>query len=96
MCFVNEELCLPLKRGGVMLSINRFIECTCEGETVPEMVMADLSNLRAGERVLLDRVTFPEGVQPYRPRSDFTLGVIQGKNVKEAKEEEKKEEDEDI
>jgi len=67
-----------------MLSINRFITCTCEGETIPEMLLADLSLLEVGQRVTIDRVAFPPGVKPMEVREDFTLGVIRGKSSREA------------
>jgi large subunit ribosomal protein L25 len=81
VCFVNEELCLPLKRGGMLLSINRFIKVTCEGETIPEMLLVDLTGVRNNQKVGIERVTFPKGVQPHEVSEDYVLGVVKGKNV---------------
>ena len=81
VCFVNEELCLPLKRGGMLLSINRFIRVTCEGETIPEMLLVDLTGVRNNQKVGIERVNFPSGVQPHEVKEDYVLGVVKGKNV---------------
>lgn len=81
VCFINEELCLPLKRGGMLLSINRFIRVSCEGETLPEMLLADLTGAKSGQKIGLERVTFPPSVQPHEVQEDFVLGVVKGKNI---------------
>jgi len=81
VCFVNEELCLPLKRGGMLLSINRFIRVSCEGETLPEMLLVDLTGVRNSQKIGLERVKFPANVQPYEVSESFVLGVVKGKNV---------------
>ena len=81
VCFVNEELCLPLKRGGMLLSINRFIRVSCEGETLPEMLLVDLTGVRNNQKIGLERVNFPANVQPYEVSESFVLGVVKGKNV---------------
>jgi large subunit ribosomal protein L25 len=81
VCFVNEELCLPLKRGGMLLSINRFIRVSCEGETLPEMLLVDLTGVRNNQKIGLERVNFPSNVQPYEVSESFVLGVVKGKNV---------------
>ncbi|GAB5032457.1 50s ribosomal protein l25 [Nannochloropsis oceanica] len=81
VCFVNEDLCLPLKRGGMLLSINRFIRVSCEGETLPEMLMVDMTGVRNNQKVGLERVHFPSNVQPYEVSESFVLGVVKGKNV---------------
>ncbi len=81
VCFVNEELCLPLKRGGMLLSINRFIRVACEGETIPEMLLVDLTGIRSNQKIGLERVAFPAGVQPYEVSEQYVLGVVKGKNL---------------
>lgn len=84
VCFINEDQCTPMKRGGMLLSINRFIPVTCEGETIPEMLMADLSNAMSGEKIDLKRVVFPPGVTPHKIPPQFFLGVVKGKNAVDA------------
>lgn len=81
ICFVNEELCLPLKRGGMLLSVNRFVTVSCEGETIPEMLLVDLTGVHNNQKVGIERVSFPEGVQPFEVREDYVLGVVKGKNL---------------
>lgn len=87
VCFVNEELCLPLKRGGMLLSINRFLRVSCEGETVPEMLMVDMTGVRNNSKVGMERVLFPPGVSPFEVRDDFVLGVVKGKGLGKLEEE---------
>jgi hypothetical protein len=65
VCFINEELCEPIKRGGMLVSINRRVRVKCDGETIPEMLTVDLTDLRAGTVIKLDRVKFPKGVVPH-------------------------------
>lgn len=84
VCYVNEELCIPLKRGGMLLGINHFIPVTCEGETIPEMLIVDLTGAQGSEKIGMSRVLLPPGVKPYRLRPDFFLSVIKGKGSVEA------------
>lgn len=81
VCFVNEELCLPLKRGGMLLSVNRFLRVSCEGETIPEMLSVDMKGVRNNSKVGIERVVFPPGVSPFEVRDDFVLAVVKGKNL---------------
>ena len=81
VCFANEEMCLALKRGGMLLSINRFVKVSCEGETIPEMLVVDLTGARNNQKVGIERVVFPPGVSPFEVREDYVLGVVKGKNL---------------
>lgn len=92
VCFINEELCEPIKRGGMLVSINRRVRVKCDGETIPEMLTVDLTDLRAGTVIKLDRVKFPKGVVPHEVPPHFCLAVVKGKKADEPEPGEEEEE----
>ena len=45
--YINDELCVDIKRGCFVIHVNRFIECTCEGP-IPRSFKIDLSQAKLG------------------------------------------------
>lgn len=93
---VNQEESPALKKGGYLLPINRFLECTVEdGAPIPEFIPLECTGLRAKDVVRRERLVIPEGVTVHpRVPEDYLMGTVFGVRggmaVETEEEEEKK------
>lgn len=82
LTLINEEESPALKRDGYLIPINRFVECTIEeGVAIPEELEVECTGLQFKDVVRLNRINFPEGVQPSKKvvkRKDWMVGPIHG------------------
>lgn len=82
LTLINEEESPALKRDGYLIPINRFVECVIEdGVSIPEELEVECTGLQLKEVIRLDRIIFPEGVQPsrkVRKQKDWMVGPIHG------------------
>eukprot|EP00560_Eucampia_antarctica_P006152 CAMPEP_0197824458 /NCGR_PEP_ID=MMETSP1437-20131217/1694_1 /TAXON_ID=49252 ORGANISM="Eucampia antarctica, Strain CCMP1452" /NCGR_SAMPLE_ID=MMETSP1437 /ASSEMBLY_ACC=CAM_ASM_001096 /LENGTH=342 /DNA_ID=CAMNT_0043424083 /DNA_START=8 /DNA_END=1039 /DNA_ORIENTATION=- len=79
--YINEEESAAMKRDGFIASVNRFIPCVVEdGVPIPEHLELECTGLRLKEVVRIDRIIFPDGVQPIKKINDqFLIGTVFGK-----------------
>jgi hypothetical protein len=45
--YINEELCVDIKRGCYVIPVNKFIECHCDGD-IPRTFVIDLASAKLG------------------------------------------------
>ena len=93
--FINEEKSPGLKGGGVLNVVRREVDLICKIKTIPEKLVADLSNLEVGSVIHMSDITLEEGVSPQISDRDFTLATIAAPTVMAVEEEETKPEGEE-
>lgn len=94
--FINEDLCLALKIGGVLNVVRHEIELNCPVTAIPEKITIDLNGLKIGDSIHISAVELPDGVEPTITDRDFTIATLQspGGGVKNEDEEADGEENE--
>jgi large subunit ribosomal protein L25 len=86
--FINEELSPGLKRGGVLNIVRHEVELTCPAESIPDVLIADLTGLDIGDSIHITGIKLPENVQPTIADRDFTVATIAAPAAVRSEEEE--------
>ncbi|MGB8818426.1 MAG: 50S ribosomal protein L25/general stress protein Ctc, partial [Rhizobiaceae bacterium] len=73
--FINQDISVGLKRGGILNIVRHEIECLCPVDAIPNYIEFDLAKVDVGHSVHISAVTLPEGVKPVIDR-DFTVATI--------------------
>ena len=60
--FINEDICLGVKEGGVVTHSRVDVEISCLPAVLPEYIEVDLAEINIGESVHLTDIKVPEGV----------------------------------
>jgi len=60
--FINEDICLGVKAGGVVTHAMVDVEVSCLPAVLPEFIEVDLENMEIGQSVHLSDLSLPEGV----------------------------------
>jgi large subunit ribosomal protein L25 len=76
VAFVNHELSIGLRRGGILNIVRHGIELNCPIDNIPERVTVDLAGLDIGDSVHISAVALPEGCRPRIGDRDFTIASI--------------------
>jgi len=63
MHFINEELSVGVKAGGLVSHLLSTIEVTCKASDLPEYLQIDLAGLDVGASLHLSDIDLPKGVQ---------------------------------
>jgi large subunit ribosomal protein L25 len=74
--FVNHEMSLGLRRGGILNIVRHGIELNCRVDAIPDHLTVDLSGLDIGDSVHISAVAIPEGSRPTIRERDFTIASI--------------------
>jgi large subunit ribosomal protein L25 len=74
--FINHELSIGLRRGGILNIVRHGIELSCPVDNIPNHLIVDLDGLDIGNSVHVSAVTFPEGSRPTITDRDFTIASI--------------------
>jgi len=61
--FINEDICVGVKAGGVVTHAVVDVEVACMPSSLPEYIEVDLANVEIGQPVLLSEVVLPAGVE---------------------------------
>ncbi|MGD7035379.1 50S ribosomal protein L25/general stress protein Ctc [Methylotuvimicrobium buryatense] len=61
--FINEDVCVGAKLGGVVMHNLVDIEVACLPEDLPEYIEVDLSSLNLGETLHVSQLAAPKGVE---------------------------------
>lgn len=80
--YVNTEESPALKRGAFVIPIKRHLECTIEeGVPIPEWIDCDCTGAKLKDKLRLDRLVIPEGVNISKNvnQKDFLVGPIAGR-----------------
>jgi len=74
--FINHELSIGLRRGGILNVVRHGIELSCQADSIPDQLVVDLNGLDIGDSVHASAVTFPPGSRPTITDRDFTIASI--------------------
>jgi len=74
--FVNREMSVGLRRGGILNIVRHEIELSCPVENIPDRLVVDLDGLDIGDSVHISAVAMPEGCRPRITDRDFTVASI--------------------
>ena len=73
--YLNEESSPGLKRGGFINHIYHALECTVSTDDVPTTLQVDVNGLHVGDKVYLEAIAFPEGVEPNVPEGALVAKI---------------------
>lgn len=74
--FVNRELSVGLRRGGILNIVRHEIELSCPVDHIPDRLVVDLNGLDIGDSLHISAVAIPEGCRPRIADRDFTIASI--------------------
>ena len=95
--FLNQDICPGLKKGGVLNTVRRLIELSCNANNIPDKLKFDLKEGEIGDTIKISNIDLPEGVKPTITDRDFVVATLVPPTVEveETKTEEATEEDKD-
>ncbi|KAI9911639.1 hypothetical protein PsorP6_009555 [Peronosclerospora sorghi] len=73
--YLNEESSPGLKRGGYINHIYHALECTIFTDNIPTTLQIDVNGLHVGDKVHLEDIKFPEGVEPKITRGSLVAKI---------------------
>ena len=74
--FLNQDKCPGLKKGGVLNTVRRLIELTCNANNIPNKLEFDLIESERGDAVKISNIKLPEGVAPTIADRDFVIATL--------------------
>tara|TARA_B100002052_G_C15642580_1_gene489126 strand:- start:1 stop:678 length:678 start_codon:yes stop_codon:yes gene_type:complete len=74
--FLNQEKCPGLKKGGVLNTVRRLVELTCNANNIPSKLEFDLIESEIGDSVKISNINLPEGVVPTISDRDFVIATL--------------------
>ena len=74
--FLNTEKCPGLKKGGVLNTVRRLVELTCNANNIPSKLEFDLMDSEIGDAVKISNINLPEGVVPTIKDRDFVIATL--------------------
>ena len=74
--FLNQEKCPGLKKGGVLNTVRRLVELSCNANNIPSKLEFDLINSEIGDAVKISNIILPEGVNPTIKDRDFVIATL--------------------
>jgi large subunit ribosomal protein L25 len=74
--FVNQELSIGLRRGGILNIVRHGIELNCPVNGIPDHLTVSLEGLDIGDSVHISSVALPEGCRPIITDRDFTIASV--------------------
>ena len=74
--FLNQDKCPGLKKGGVLNTVRRLIELTCNANNIPSKLEFDLIESEIGDAIKISNIVLPEGVSPTISDRDFVVATL--------------------
>tara|TARA_Y100000768_G_scaffold292678_1_gene226600 strand:+ start:8 stop:685 length:678 start_codon:yes stop_codon:yes gene_type:complete len=74
--FLNQDKCPGLKKGGVLNTVRRLVELTCNANKIPSKLEFDLIESEIGDAVKISNIQLPEGVAPTISDRDFVIATL--------------------
>ncbi len=74
--FLNQDKCPGLKKGGVLNTVRRLVELTCNANKIPSKLEFDLIESEIGDAVKISNIVLPEGVNPTISDRDFVIATL--------------------
>ncbi len=74
--FLNQEKCPGLKKGGVLNTVRRLVELSCNANNIPSRLEFDLIDSEIGDAVKISNIKLPDGVTPTITDRDFVIATL--------------------
>ncbi len=74
--FLNQDKCPGLKKGGVLNTVRRLIELSCNANNIPSKLEFDLIESEIGDAVKISNIELPTGVEPTITDRDFVIATL--------------------
>ena len=74
--FLNQEKCPGLKKGGVLNTVRRLVELSCNANNIPSKLEFDLIESDIGDAVKISSINLPDGVVPTITDRDFVIATL--------------------
>ena len=74
--FLNQEKCPGLKKGGVLNTVRRLVELSCNANKIPSKLEFDLIESEIGDAVKISSIKLPDGVVPTITDRDFVIATL--------------------
>ena len=74
--FLNQDKCPGLKKGGVLNTVRRLVELTCNANNIPSKLDFDLIESEIGDAVKISNIQLPDGVTPTISDRDFVIATL--------------------
>ena len=74
--FLNQDKCPALKKGGVLNTVRRLVELSCNANNIPSKLEFDLINSETGDAVKISNIILPDGVLPTITDRDFVIATL--------------------
>jgi large subunit ribosomal protein L25 len=74
--FDNQEESPGLKRGGALNIVRHEVELWAPADSIPEVLVADVTGLDIGDQVRISAISLPQGVDPTITDRDFVIATI--------------------
>ncbi len=74
--FLNQDKCPGLKKGGVLNTVRRLVELSCNANNIPNKLEFDLIESEIGDAVKISNISLPEGVNPTITDRDFVIATL--------------------
>ena len=74
--FINHDKSPGLKKGGVLNTVRRLVELTCNANNIPSKLEFDLIESEIGDAVKISNIQLPEGVAPTISDRDFVIATL--------------------
>ena len=74
--FLNQDKCPGLKKGGVLNTVRRMVELSCNANKIPSKLEFDLINTEIGDAVKISNISLPDGVLPTITDRDFVIATL--------------------
>ena len=74
--FLNKDICPGLKKGGVLNTVRRLVELSCNANKIPEKLVFDLVSTEIGDAIKISNIELPEGVEPTITDRDFVVATL--------------------
>ena len=74
--FDNGDEAPGIKRGGTLNVVRHEVELWAPAQSIPEVLVADLTGLDIGDQVRMSSITLPEGVEATITDRDFVIATV--------------------
>ncbi len=85
--FLNQDVCVGLKRGGILNVVRHEITLLCRAQSIPDIITVDLAKADIGDSIHASQAQLSEGVELAIKDRDFTIATIVAPKVAAADEE---------
>ena len=78
--FTGKDQNIDIKRGSFLVRVNKFIECTIDGNVIPQHITVDVTDAKLKDVIRINQAIMPEGCAPSdRVQEDHVLAIITNK-----------------